>query len=264
VRAAIVQLRVDDAENAADRVTRVAGIVRAQTGVDLVVLPELWVPGAFAYSSFEASASTLPGPAVSAIAAAAREIGSYVLAGTFIEIDGDRLHNTAVLLDPQGAISRVYRKVHLFGFDHGEAATLTAGADVSTFALGDLATMAMTTCYDIRFPELYRLFLDGGAELIVVPAGWPTARLDHWLLLLRARAVENQLFVIGCNQVGSQEGVELGGHSLVVDPWGRTVAEAGPGEEILTVDIDLALVAKTRSDFPVLRDRRLGMPAPRL
>jgi predicted amidohydrolase len=145
VRAAIVQLRVDDAENAADRVTRVAGIVRAQTGVDLVVLPELWVPGAFAYSSFEASASTLPGPAVSAIAAAAREIGSYVLAGTFIEIDGDRLHNTAVLLDPQGAISRVYRKVHLFGFDHGEAATLTAGADVSTFALGDLATMAMTT-----------------------------------------------------------------------------------------------------------------------
>jgi predicted amidohydrolase len=122
--------------------------------------------------------------------------------------------------------------------------------------------MAMTTCYDLRFPELYRLFLDAGAELVVVPAGWPALRLDHWLLLLRARAVENQQFVIGCNQVGNQEGVELGGHSLVVDPWGRTVVEGGDNEEVLTVEIDLALVDKTRAEFPVLRDRRLGLPAP--
>ncbi len=118
----------------------------------------------------------------------------------------------------------------------------------------------MTTCYDLRFPELYRLLLDEGAQLIVVPAGWPAARLEHWLLLLRARAVENQLFVIGCNQVGMQEGVELAGHSAVVDPWGRILAEAAADEEVLTVDLDLALVAKIRDEFPVLRDRRFGLP----
>jgi predicted amidohydrolase len=262
MRVAIAQLRIDDGESAVDRIQRVAGVVRAQAGVDLVVLPELWLPGAFGYHQLEPSAAALPGPAISAVASAAREIGAFVLAGTVVEIDEGKLHNTAVLLGPTGEIVHSYRKVHLFGFDHGEAVMLTAGTDVSTYPIGDFATMAMTTCYDIRFPELYRLFVDAGAELVIVPAGWPAARLDHWLLLLRARAVENQLFVIGCNQVGTQEGVVLGGHSLVVDPWGRIVAEAGAEEEIVTVDIDLALVAKTRAEFPVLRDRRLGMPLP--
>jgi predicted amidohydrolase len=263
MRVAVAQLRIDDSEAQAERIDRVAGIVAAQRHVNLVVLPELWVPGAFAYHGFERSAEVLPGAALSAVATAARESGSFVVAGTFIEINGADRHNTAVLIDPQGQLVHTYRKIHLFGFDHGEAATLTAGEDASTFPLGDFTTMAMTTCYDIRFPELYRLFLDAGAELVVVPAGWPAARLDHWQLLLRARAVENQVFVIGCNQVGSQEGVVLGGHSLVIDPWGGILAEAGDEEQLLTVDIDLALVAKTRAEFPVLRDRRLGLPAPR-
>jgi len=264
MRIAAIQLRVDDAEPAADRIPRAAALVREQAGADLVVLPELWVPGAFGLSGFEASASALPGPAVSAIAGAARDIGAHVLAGTFIELSAGRHHNTAVLLSPRGEIVHTYRKTHLFGFSEGESRLLTAGDDVSTYAAPGLTTLAMTTCYDLRFPELYRIFVDGGAELIVVPTGWPALRLDHWQVLTKARAIENQVFLVGCNQVGTQEGVALAGHSVVVDPWGNVLAEAGTGEEVLAVDVDLALVAKTRADFPVLRDRRLGLPAPRV
>jgi predicted amidohydrolase len=261
VRVALLQLRVDDSEPASTRIARVLDLVRAQAGADLVVLPELWVPGAFGYGGYEASAAALPGQVIDALSLVAKEIGAHVLAGTVIERDGENLHNTAVLIGPTGDIVHTYRKVHLFGFDHGEATFLTAGDDVSTYALPELTTLGMTTCYDLRFPELYRLLLDDGAQLIVVPAGWPAARLDHWLLLLRARAVENQLFVIGCNQVGMQEGVELAGHSAVIDPWGRIIAEAAANEEVLTVDLDLALVAKIRDEFPVLRDRRFGLPS---
>jgi predicted amidohydrolase len=263
VRVALLQLRIDDSEPASERIARAVALVRAQAGADLVVLPELWIPGAFAYRGYEASATTLPGAVVTELCLVAKEIGAHVLAGTVIERDGDQLHNTAVLIDPGGDIVHTYRKLHLFGFDHGEAAVLTAGDGVSTYPVPGFTTLGMTTCYDLRFPELYRLLLDKGAQLIVVPAGWPAARLDHWQLLLRARAVENQTFVIGCNQVGSQEGVVLAGHSLVVDPWGRVLAEAGTDEEVLTVDLDLALVAKIRAEFPVLRDRKLGVSSGR-
>ena len=263
MRIALLQLRIDDSEPASDRVTRVLALVREQAGADLVVLPELWVPGAFGYQGYEASATALPGPVVTSLAAIAHELATHILAGTFIERAGSELHNTAVLISPEGEVVHTYRKVHLFGFDEGEAELLTAGGDISTYPLPGLTTLGMTTCYDLRFPELYRLLLDAGAQLVVVPAGWPAARLDHWLLLLRARALEDQLFVVGCNQVGTQEGVELAGHSVVVDPWGRIVAEAGTDAQVLTVDIDLTTVTKIRAEFPVLRDRRLGLPASR-
>jgi predicted amidohydrolase len=263
MRVAAIQLRVDDVEPQASRVARAASLVRAQAGADLVVLPELWVPGAFGYRGYSSSAAELPGPAVSAISDAAREIGAHVVAGTFIEDDAGRWHNTAVLLSPEGEITHTYRKVHLFGFDSGEAVTLTAGDDVSVGSL-DGVRFGMTTCYDLRFPELYRRFIDQGAELFIIPTGWPAARLAHWQVLTRARAIENQVFLVGCNQVGTQEGIELAGHSVIVDPWGEVLAEAGVDEEVLTVDIDLALIAKTRADFPVLRDRKLGLPAPQL
>jgi predicted amidohydrolase len=262
MRVAAIQLRVDDSEPQAARVARAVALVRAQGGADLVVLPELWVPGAFGYRGYSESASALPGAAVSAIAEAARAINAHVVAGTFIEDDAGRWHNTAVLLSPQGEITHTYRKVHLFGFDSGEAATLAAGTDVAV-GLIDGTRFGMTTCYDLRFPELYRIFVDEGAELFIIPTGWPMTRLEHWRVLTRARAIENQVFLIGCNQVGTQEGVELAGHSVVVDPWGEVLAEAGADEEVLTVDIDLAAVAKTRADFPVLRDRKLGLPPPR-
>lgn len=263
MRVAVLQLRVDDSEPQSSRIERAVALVRAQAGADLVVLPELWVPGAFAYSGYDESASALPGPAVSAIAGAAREINAHVVAGTFIEDDDGRRHNTAVLLSPRGDIIHTYRKVHLFGFDSGEAKTLVAGDEVLVGSI-DGVRFGMTTCYDLRFPELYRIFVDQGAELLVIPTGWPTRRLAHWQVLTCARAIENQVFLIGCNQVGMQEGIELAGHSVVIDPWGQVLAEAGDGEAVLNLDIDLSLVAKTRAEFPVLRDRKLGLlPSPR-
>lgn len=261
MRIAAIQLSVNDGEPFEPRISRALSLVRAQRGTDLVVLPELWVPGAFGYSGYEASASDLDSGVVASVAEAARSLGAYVVAGTFIERSEGRLYNTGVLLSPSGSIVHTYRKMHLFGFSGGEADLLAAGSSVSVGAVGSTPA-AVTTCYDLRFPELYREFVNLGAELFVIPTGWPAARLEHWRVLTRARAIENQVFLVGCNQVGTQEGVELGGHSVVVDPWGQVLAEAGTCEEVLSVEIDLGLVAKIREEFPVLRDRRLGLRPP--
>lgn len=263
MRIAVVQLSLDPSETQEARLARADALIRAQSGADLVVLPELWRTGAFAIEAITAGAEPLDGPTVSALADAARSAGACVLGGSIVERgEGGALHNTSVLLDPSGSLVHTYRKVHLFGFDSGEAALVTAG-DAPTCYKTPFGTVGFSTCYDLRFPEIYRLLLDGGAELVAVPAGWPTPRLEHWRLLLRARAIENQVFVVGCNTAGSDGAVVYGGHSAVIDPWGAVLAEAGDGEEVLTVDVDLASVAKIREDFPILRDRRLGVPAPR-
>ena len=136
-----------------------------------------------------------------------------------------------------------------------------AGTELVTVPT-DFATLGLVTCYDLRFPELFRALLDAGTEIFVVPAAWPARRRGHWTLFARARAVEEQAFVLACNTAGTHGGVEQGGHSLVVDPWGTVLAEAGPNEEVLTVDLDPEVVAKARSEFPVLRDRVMGIQAP--
>jgi predicted amidohydrolase len=123
-------------------------------------------------------------------------------------------------------------------------------------------TLGLATCYDLRFPELFRGLVDAGAQLFVVPAGWPARRREHWTLLARARAVENQAYVLACGTGGTHAGVEQAGHSIVVDPWGEVLAEAGPGEEVLSVELDPAKVATTREQFPALKDRLLGLATP--
>ncbi|MBX5447448.1 MAG: carbon-nitrogen family hydrolase [Acidothermus cellulolyticus] len=265
MRITILQLEVSDHEPWPDRVDRVVDLVASCRDADLVVLPELWVPGAFASRFFAEVATELPGPILPRLGAAAKKLGAFIMAGTFIERADpatDRIgYNTAVLLNPDGAIAHTYRKVHLFGFHEGEARMLAAGSDITTCRLEggrmtETATYGTSTCYDLRFPELYRILVDQGCDLLVIPSGWPAQRLEHWRVLTRARAIENQLFVVACNETGHQQGVELAGHSVVVDPWGQVVAEAGAGEEILTVDIDLGEVPRIRREFPVLPDRR--------
>lgn len=136
-----------------------------------------------------------------------------------------------------------------------------AGDELVTVRLPE-TTVGLATCYDLRFPELFRGLVDAGAETLVIPAGWPERRRAHWTLLARARAVENQAFVLACGTAGTHAGVPQAGHSIVVDPWGEVLAEAGPGEEVLTVDFDPSRVAATREQFPALKDRVLGLPAP--
>ncbi|GGU28222.1 carbon-nitrogen family hydrolase [Streptomyces lavendofoliae] len=264
MRASLIQIAVDPAESPNSRRARVASLVAEQRGVaDLVVLPELWPVGAFAYESFEAEAEPLDGPTHRAMAKAAAEASVWLHAGSVVERAPDgALYNTALVFSPSGELAATYRKMHRFGFDAGEAVMMAAGDALVTVPVPDLP-LGVATCYDLRFPEMFRGLVDAGALAFVVSAGWPARRREHWTLLARARAVENQAYVLACGTGGTHAGVPQAGHSLVVDPWGEVLAEAGDGEETLTVDLDPALVATTRDRFPALKDRLLGLAPPR-
>ncbi|WNZ10124.1 carbon-nitrogen family hydrolase [Streptomyces sp. 11x1] len=263
MRASLIQIGVDEDESVESRRRRVASLVRDQAGADLVVLPELWTTGAFAFESFASAAEPLEGPTYEAMAKAATDTGVWLHAGSIPERAPDgTLYNTSLVFSPSGDLAASYRKIHRFGFDKGEAVLMGAGAELVTLRVPD-TTIGIATCYDLRFPELFRGLVDAGAEMFVLSAGWPERRRSHWTLLAQARAVENQAYVLACGTAGTHAGVPQAGHSIVVDPWGEVLAEAGPGEEVLTVDLDPTRVATTREQFPALKDRLLGLEPPR-
>lgn len=264
MRASLIQIAVNEGESVADRRVRAASLVREQAGVaDLVVLPELWTTGAFAYQEFGGEAEPLQGPTYEAMAKAASDAGVWLHAGSLPERDPDgTLYNTSLVFSPSGELAAAYRKIHRFGFDKGEAVLMGAGRELVTVRL-PWTTVGVATCYDLRFPELFRGLVDAGAETLVIPAGWPERRREHWTLLARARAVENQAFVLACGTAGTHAGVPQAGHSIVVDPWGEVLGEAGAEEEVLRVEFDPARVGVTREQFPALKDRVLGVAAPR-
>ncbi|MFJ6988313.1 MULTISPECIES: carbon-nitrogen family hydrolase [unclassified Streptomyces] len=264
MRASLLQIAVDEGESVESRRARVAALVREQAGTaDLVVLPELWTTGAFAYESFATEAEPLEGPTYEAMAAAARDARVWLHAGSIPERDPDGpLYNTSLVFSPDGEPAAAYRKIHRFGFDQGEAVLMSAGTDLVTVPLPG-TVLGLATCYDLRFPELFRGLVDAGAETLVLCAGWPERRRAHWTLLAQARAVENQAFVLACATAGTHAGVAQAGHSIVVDPWGEVLAQAGPGEQVLTVEFDPARVPAVREEFPALKDRVLGLTAPR-
>ncbi|KOV63608.1 acyltransferase [Streptomyces sp. MMG1121] len=263
VRASLIQIAVNEDESVDSRRQRAAALVRQQAGADLVVLPELWTTGAFAYEEFGRAAEPLEGPTYETMAKAASDAGVWLHAGSIPERDPEGpVYNTSLIFSPSGELAAAYRKIHRFGFDKGEAVLMGAGQELVTVRLPE-TTLGVATCYDLRFPELFRSLVDAGAETLVLPAGWPERRRAHWTLLAQARAVENQAFVLACGTAGTHAGVPQAGHSIVVDPWGEVLAEAGPDEEILTVDFDPAKVAATREQFPALKDRVLGLEPPR-
>ncbi|KND44030.1 carbon-nitrogen family hydrolase [Streptomyces stelliscabiei] len=271
MRASLIQIGVDEDESVDSRRRRAASLVRDQAGADLVVLPELWTTGAFAFESFTTEAEPLKGPTYEAMAKAASDAGVWLHAGSIPEraasdsgsATGDGpLYNTSLVFSPSGDLAAAYRKIHRFGFDKGEAVLMGAGSELVTLRLPE-TTVGLATCYDLRFPELFRGLVDAGAETLVLSAGWPERRRAHWTLLARARAVENQAYVLACGTAGTHAGVPQAGHSIVVDPWGEVLAEAGADEEVLTVEFDPAKVATTREQFPALKDRLLGLEPPR-
>jgi predicted amidohydrolase len=280
MRVHVLQIGYGDGEPVAERVARVADLVAGQAGADLVVLPELWAPTGFGYRGWAEAAETVDGPTVAAIAQAAKQIGATVHAGSILERaapgatgralgpDGRGRWNTSVLIGPDGGVRATYRKLHRFGFAAGEPTLIEPGEDlVTTDVLLPLlrddgssprpVRLGLATCYDLRFPELFRRLLDAGATVFVVPAAWPARRREHWTLLGRARAIENQCAMIQCNTAGTHAGTEMAGYSQVVSATGEVLAEAGVGEETLVVDLDLEAVAAWREAFPVLADRRL-------
>jgi predicted amidohydrolase len=269
MRVAVVQVAYGDEETMDARIDRVADLVRSQAGHDLVVLPELWAPGGFSYREWDASALPVYGSIGAALSAAARDAGVLLHAGSIVERpasgevgpDGHGLWNTSLVYGPDGRLVAAYRKIHRFGFGAGEPRLMDAGETIELVDLPDDGASGhragLSTCYDLRFPELYRRQLDAGATVFVVPAAWPAARVRHWTLLAHARAIENQCVVIACNTAGTHAGTEMGGHSQVVSATGEALAQAGTGEEVLSVEVDLDAVATWREQFPVLRDRRL-------
>jgi deaminated glutathione amidase len=264
MRVALVQLEARD--DVTDNIDRAAAMAReAATGSDLVVLPE-YVQYRGSTAGYRASAQPIPGPTTDPFAAVAREAGCWILAGSHAERSEDpaRPWNTTVLFDRSGTLVARYRKLHLFdaALDDGpsdlESARVTPG-DRAVVADVDGAGVGLSICYDLRFPELYRALAVAGADVLAVPAVFtePTGR-DHWEVLLRARAIENGAWVIAAGACGrgGPGAIPAWGHSMVVDPWGRVVAEAGAAETVLRAELDLDRVAAARRQIPVLANRR--------
>jgi predicted amidohydrolase len=262
VEVALLQVGISDEEPVADRIERVLAMTAAAAADhDVVVLPELWPIGAFAIDLMPVHAEPIDGPLVQSLARIAQQGAAWVFGGSFAERretgQGDVEHfNTQVVLGPDGALQGAYRKVHLFGFNGGETTVMSNGGDL-VLVDSPLGRTGLATCYDLRFPELFRRLVDQGAEAFVVASGWPERRQGHWQVLARARAIENQAHVLACNAAGTHGGVPMAGLSMVIDPQGDVLAEAGPGEEVLSVTVDPARVAAWRAAFPALEDRRL-------
>ncbi len=256
MKVSAVQFDFDESESFDARVERMLSLVAAESDADLVVLPELWPNGGFTYLLWESTAETLAGRLVERLMDAARSASVVLHGGSFIERHDDgSLTNTAVVIDRDGSLRAVYRKIHLFGFTDGEPKYLVGGDEIVVVDTS-VGRLGLATCYDLRFPEMFRQLTDDESDVFVVPAAWPAPRIAHWSVLARARAIENQLPLIAVNTAGTHGGVTMGGASLVVDALGATLAEAGDGEQVIRAEIDLAHTRDWRERFPALGDRR--------
>jgi predicted amidohydrolase len=256
MRVASVQIEIKERSTGA-ALSHVLELLERTRGCDLVLLPELWPCGFFGFERYAQDSETVQGPTVQALAAKARELQIHLLTGSFVERDGQDLYNTTLLLGPDGQTLARYRKIHLFGYQSAEKRLLRRGEDV-TVVPTPWGKAGLATCYDLRFPELFRRMLDKGAEYFLVVSAWPLPRLEAWLLFNRARAHENLTYLFSCNCAGQQGPHRYAGHSLFVDPLGKIIAEGSENEEVIQAEVDLSLVARARQEFPALADRVLG------
>lgn len=231
-------------------------IVEARNhGSRIILLPELWATGYDLQNADKDATATEEGT-FAAVARLAEENSIYVI-GSLLSKRHGRYYNTATIFSPQGELVGRYDKVHLFRL-MGEDRYLAAGKAAPVFDL-PWAKVALAICYDLRFPELFRRYALLGAKVVFIPAEWPCPRIEHWRVLLRARAIENQCFIVACNRVGTSRGEHFPGRSAIYDPWGEPVVEDGEEECLLTAGIDLDLVNEVRRRIPVFEDRREGL-----
>ena len=237
----------------------------AGEGAQMIALPEVFIWRGSKKLERE-FAEEIPGPSSKVLAELARELKIHLLAGSILEaIPGDhKAYNTSLLFDPTGRVLASYRKIHLFDVDLAngvslrESDTRAHGAEIVT-AQTDLCVVGLSVCYDMRFPELYRGLAKNGAQLIFVPSAFTAYTGEaHWEALLRARAIENQAYVIAPDQFGKNpKSFEAHGHSMIVDPWGKILAELADGPGVITAEIDLEYLANVRAELPALNHRRL-------
>ena len=266
MRAAAVQLNSTDdkARNmaTADRLVRDAGA----DGADLIVLPEKFnVLGE--HEHYVAGAEPLDGPTITWARDVARELGVDLVAGSIVEKrEGrDKLGNTSVHVGPDGELKGVYRKIHMFdvvvgGIEYRESASEEPGDEIVLTDAADGTPIGMTVCYDLRFPELFRILAIRGARVVTLPAAFTkvTGRA-HWEILLRARAIENQAFVVAADQIGTHPpDKESFGGSMIVDPWGEVLARAPDEECFIAANLDFARQDEVRDQLPSLANRVAG------
>jgi predicted amidohydrolase len=264
VLAAAVQLNstADRDRNlaSADRLTRAA----AAAGAQLVVLPEKW-PCLGTPEQTAAGAEPFDGPTLAWARATARELGIDLVAGSFAERveDRERGSNTSVHVGPDGVVAAAYRKLHMFDVEVGgrayrESEHEAPGDEVVLSTTADGVELGLSVCYDLRFPELYRILAVRGARVLIVPAAFTLATTrEHWEVLLRARAIEDQCFVVAANQIGEHApGIRSGGRSMIVDPWGVVLAQAPDTETFALAELDLERQAEIRRTLPSLANRR--------
>jgi predicted amidohydrolase len=235
----------------------------ASDGADLVALPELWSCHGLE-DAYRENAEPVPGPTTDFLGNLARELDVYVVGGSILEGEpgSQRLSNTSTFFNPSGEMTAVYRKIHLFDVkvsndEYLESATIAPGNEIVTAKAG-VATLGLSVCYDLRFPELYRLLALRGAEILAVPAAFTLQTgKDHWEILLRARAVENQAFVVAPAQWGRKaNGRWTYGRSTIVDPWGTVLATCPDRDGYALAPLDLDYLDRLRREFPALANRR--------
>lgn len=263
LRVAAVQMNSRDdkaanIETGLDLIDRAAG-----SGARLIALPEVWTYLGPTEGNYDA-AESVPGPTLDRLADRARRHGVYLHAGSVYErVEGDpRLRNTSAVFDPDGNLIATYRKMHLFDVvldgvaTYRESETVAAGEEITTLDV-DGITVGLAICYDLRFPELFRLLALQGAELIVLPAAFTmTTGKDHWEVLIRARAIENGVYMVAPAQLGMHPpGNWSYGRSLIVDPWGTILATAPDAETVITADLDRARLQQVRRQIPSLANR---------
>lgn len=225
----------------------------SRRGTQLLVLPELWSTGYDLENAADYATSTAEG-IFAEVGRLARRYHMHILGSCLAAAPHGGIANTLVWHDLQGKVAAEYSKLHLFRL-MDEEKYLVAG-EKPIVVESDWGMAGLSICYDLRFPELFRTYALAGAKIVFIPAEWPHPRLAHWQTLLRARAIENQLYVVACNRVGRAKNSHFFGHSCIINPWGETVIEAGEQEILLTAEIDLDLVDEVRQRIPIFTDRR--------
>ncbi len=225
----------------------------ANKGANFVVLPEMW-PTGFDYETLQKLPASYVDEVLGLLGDLSARYSLYIISGSLCEPAEGQFFNTSIIIDPSGKPMGQYRKVHLFK-DMGEQDFFTPGTEIPTFDT-KFAKIGIAICYDIRFPELFSALSTAGAQMIFVPAEFPRPRIEHWQTLLRARAIENQLFVIGCNRVGKAGTREYFGHSTLIGPYGEIIDELEEDEDILTESIELDKIREIRENLPSFNERR--------
>lgn len=251
MKISLIQMEIEDGAKP-ENIEKALSLIERCSGADFVVLPELWSTG-FALRDAEELAEPLTGETVSLLTECALHHHTYII-GSILENDKTNYYNTLHVVGPEG-LSGSYRKIHLFSLmkeDH----FLNPGKTYSTIST-EFCTIAGIICYDIRFPELSRFLSLGGAQILFVPADFPHPRKMHWEILLRARAIENQVFVVACNRTGKSEKYHFFGGSTVIDPWGTILVEAEESEGVFSCSIDPEKIFECRKSLPAFENIRL-------